>query len=84
MRGAARTDAIRSKTARALRIGLILIACLASDRQFLQDAVAAAPVSVQQESFATPDEALKALVDDLKADNLANLVKILARKSSRS
>ena len=80
MRGAARTDAIRSKTARALRIGLILIACLASDRQFLQDAVAAAPVSVQQESFATPDEALKALVDDLKADNLANLVKIFGPK----
>ena len=77
MRGAARTDAIRSKTARALRVALILIVFLATEhRLFLHDAVAAAPASVKQESFATPDDALKAVVDDLKANNLADLVKI--------
>ena len=77
VRGAARTDAIRSKTARALRVALILIVFLATEhRLFLHDAVAAAPASVKQESFATPDDALKAVVDDLKANNLADLVKI--------
>jgi len=72
----------RSKAAAAslsvgLRVVLILIVFLATEHRLsFHVAVAAAPVSVKQESFATPDEALKALVDDLKTDNLADQVKI--------
>lgn len=59
----------------ALRIGLILIACLATDHSPFLQAAAAAP-AVKQESFATPDDALKAVVDGLKSDNQSDLVKI--------
>jgi hypothetical protein len=61
----------------ALRVALILIVLLATEyRLSSHNADAAAPASVKQESFATPDEALKAVVDDLKSDNLTDLVKI--------
>jgi hypothetical protein len=36
----------------------------------------AAPATAKQQSFATPDEALAAVVEDLKSDNLSGLVKI--------
>ena len=57
-------------------VGLILSTGFATDHWQLTGAAIAAPVSVKQESFATPDEALKAVVDDLKADNQSGLVKI--------
>jgi hypothetical protein len=36
----------------------------------------AAPASVKQQSFATPDEALQAVVEDVKSNNQSDLVKI--------
>jgi hypothetical protein len=55
---------------------LILIAGLANDHRLLARAAIAAAASVKQESFAIPDEALKAIVEDLKSDNQPDLVKI--------
>jgi len=60
----------------AFLIGLILNTYFATDHWQLTDAAVAAPASFRQESFATPDEALKAVIEDLKADNLPDLVKI--------
>jgi DUF2950 family protein len=60
----------------ALRVGVILIAGLAGDHRQLTRAAIAAPAPVKQESFASPDEALKAVVEDLKSDNLSGLVKV--------
>jgi len=57
-------------------IGLILSQNFLSDRWQLTHAATAAPASVKQQSFATPDEALKAVIGDLKSDNLSDLVKI--------
>jgi len=56
-------------------VGLALNADFSGDFSQTRTAVAA-PAPVKQESFATPDDALKAVVDDLKADNLTDLVKI--------
>jgi hypothetical protein len=53
--------------------GLLLSPDLLTDHE----QAIAAPAPVKQESFATPDEALTAVVDDLKADNQSGLVKIL-------
>jgi hypothetical protein len=57
-------------------VGLALNADFSSDFSQLTRTAVAAPAPVKQESFATPDDALKAVVDDLKADNLTGLVKI--------
>ena len=57
-------------------IGLILSQNFLSDRWQLTHAATAAPASVKQQSFATPDEALKAVIGDLKSDNLLDLLKI--------
>jgi len=80
--GVADADILKSRRGRALlfvtlRIGLILIAWLASERQLLQAAIAA-PASVEQKSFATPDDALTAVVEDLKSGDLPGLVKIFS------
>jgi hypothetical protein len=56
--------------------GLILNTNFFADHWHLTQAAIAAPASVKQESFATPDEALKVVVDDLKADNQSGLIKI--------
>jgi hypothetical protein len=63
-------------TTRTLVLLIVLSAYFAGDHWQLTHAATAAPRSVKQESFATPDDALKAVVVDLKADNLADLVKI--------
>jgi Protein of unknown function (DUF2950) len=57
-------------------IGLILSPNFLSDHWQLTHAATAAPASVKQESFATPDDALKAVIEDLKSENLSGLVKI--------
>jgi hypothetical protein len=57
-------------------LGLILGTNFSPDRWQLTHAVTAAPPSVKQESFATPDDALKAVIEDLKSENLSGLVKI--------
>ena len=57
-------------------IGLILNANFLIDHRRLTGAAIAAPAPVKQQSFATPDDALKAVVDDLKSDNLSDLLKI--------
>ena len=57
-------------------VGLILSTNFSSDHWQLTHAAMAAPASVKQESFATPDDALKAVIDDLKSENLSGLVKI--------
>ena len=80
--GVADADILKSRRGRALlfvtlRIGLILIAWLASERQLLQAAIAA-PASVEQKSFATPDDALTAVVENLKSGDLPGLVKIFS------
>jgi hypothetical protein len=57
-------------------IGLILALCSATDPMPLIRAATAAPVSVQQKSFSSPEDALQAVIEDLKSDNVADLVKI--------
>ena len=57
-------------------VGLFLNLDLLTDHGQLTRAAMAAPASVKQQSFATPDEALKAIVEDLKAGNQSNLLKI--------
>jgi hypothetical protein len=57
-------------------VGLILSTGFSVDRWQLAGAAIAAPASVKQQSFATPDEALKAVVEDLKSDNRSDLIKI--------
>jgi hypothetical protein len=57
-------------------VGLILSTGFATDHWHLTGAAIAAPASVKQQSFATPDEALKAIVEDVKSDNQSDLVKI--------
>src|SRR5215471_16348700 len=44
-------------------------------------AATAAPASVQQRTFASPEEALEAVIDDLKSDNVADLVRIFGPRS---
>jgi hypothetical protein len=56
--------------------GLFLSPDLLTDYSQLTGAAIAAPASVKQQSFATPDDALKAVVEDLKAGNHADLLKI--------
>jgi Protein of unknown function (DUF2950) len=56
--------------------GLFLSTGFSIDRWQLAGAALAAPASVKQESFATPDEALTAVVEDLKSDNRSDLIKI--------
>jgi hypothetical protein len=60
----------------ALLIGLILGTCFAGDHWQSSHAAMAAPASVRQESFATPDEALTSVIEDLKSGNLPGLLKI--------
>jgi len=57
-------------------VGLVLNANFSIDHRRLTHAAIAAPAAIKQESFATPDDALKAVVDDLKSDNLSDLLKI--------
>jgi hypothetical protein len=57
-------------------VGLILSPGFSIDHWQLAGAAIAAPASVKQQSFATPDEALKAVVEDLKSDNRSDLIKI--------
>jgi hypothetical protein len=57
-------------------VGLSLSWNFSSDRWQLSQAAIAAPAMVKQPSFATPDEALAAVIEDLKSDNLSGLVKI--------
>jgi Protein of unknown function (DUF2950) len=57
-------------------LGLILSPNFLSDHWQLTHAATAAPASVKQQSFATPDDALKAVIEDLKSGNLSGLVKI--------
>ena len=54
--------------------GLVLNTNFTTDH-WTQTAIAA-PASVEQKSFETPDEALKAVVEDLKSSNLSDLVKV--------
>jgi DUF2950 family protein len=56
--------------------GLTLSTGFSIDHWQLAGAAIAAPASVKQESFATPDEALRAVVEDVKSDNRADLIKI--------
>jgi hypothetical protein len=67
-----------SPTIRALLVlaGLFLSADFLADYGLLTPVAAAAPAPGKQRSFATPDEALKAIVEDLKARNHSDLVKI--------
>jgi len=60
----------------ALLIGLTLDTGLAADHGRLSRAASDALASAQQRGFATPDEALPAVIEDLKADNRADLIKI--------
>ena len=57
-------------------VGLIFSTNFSPDHWQLTHSAMAAPATVQQESFATPDDALKAVIDDLKSENLSGLVKI--------
>jgi hypothetical protein len=57
-------------------VGLILSPNFPSDHWQLTHAAMAAPAPVKQEGFATPDEALKTIVEDLKSDNQPDLVKV--------
>ena len=57
-------------------LGLILSPNFPPDYWQLTCGAMAAPASVKQESFATPDDALKAVIEDLKSENLSGLVKI--------
>ena len=57
-------------------VGLFISMNFSTGHWHLTQPAIAAPASVRQESFATPDDALKAVVDGLKADNLADLLKI--------
>jgi Protein of unknown function (DUF2950) len=57
-------------------LGLCLSANLLTNHGRFARTAMAAPASVKQQSFTTPDEALKAVVEDLKAGNQSDLVKI--------
>jgi hypothetical protein len=57
-------------------IGLILVLSLVIGQAQPVRAAAAAPAAVHQQSFASPEDALKAVVADLKSGNLSGLVKI--------
>ena len=57
-------------------VGLIFSTNFSPDHWQLTHSAVAAPATVKQESFATPDDALKAVIDDLKSENLSGLVKI--------
>jgi len=57
-------------------IALTLTLWFPTDRGQSAHAATTAPASVQQQSFASPDDALKAIIADLKSGNLAGLVKI--------
>jgi hypothetical protein len=59
-----------------LVIGLTLNTGLASDFWRWCGVALAAPAPAQQQSFATPDDALTAVVQDLKSDNLSDLFRI--------
>src|SRR5262249_54837216 len=65
-------------TMRALMVlvGLSLSWNFSSDRWQLSQAAIAAPAQVKQQSFATPDEALASVIENLKSDNRSGLVKI--------
>src|SRR5262245_31429928 len=57
-------------------VGVVLNADFSTHCWQLTRAAIAAPAPIKQQSFATPDEALKAVVEDLKANNQADLLKI--------
>jgi hypothetical protein len=57
-------------------LGLCLSPNLLTDHGQFARAAQAAPAPVKQQSFATPDEALKAVVEDVKSNNQSDLVKI--------
>jgi hypothetical protein len=75
-----RTTAVAASLFRAragaLLIGLILGPHLGSNQCHMAWAASAARAAIEQQSFATPDEALNAVVEDLKSDNLSGLLKI--------
>ena len=76
--GGARLVSSSSLTSGALLVlvGLILSTGFTIDYWQLAGAAMAAPASVKQQSFATPDEALQAVVEDVKSNNQSDLVKI--------
>ena len=55
-------------------LGLCLSPNLLTDHGQFARAAQAAPAPVKQQSFATPDEALKAIVEDLKAEGFVVVV----------
>jgi len=57
-------------------VGLVISTNFSTDHWQLTQPAIAAPASVEQKSFATPDDAQKGVVDDLKSGNLPDLVKI--------
>jgi hypothetical protein len=68
-------------TRRALvAVGLSLTLCLATGHEGPALAAPIASAPVHQESFSSPDQALRALIDALKANNLSALAKIFGPK----
>ena len=61
-------------------MGLFLALCLATGLERPALAAPTASISVRQTSFSSPDEALKALIDALKSDNLSAVAKIFGPK----
>jgi hypothetical protein len=76
LRNAAVFASISATRTLTLLVGLIVSTGFAIDHWQLVGAAIAAPASVKQQSFATPDEALTAVVEDLKSDNRSDLIKI--------
>jgi hypothetical protein len=62
-----------------LAIGLTLNTGLAGDFWRWSRVALAAPAPAEQQSFATPDDALTAVVQDLKSDNLSGLFRIFGQ-----
>ncbi len=57
-------------------VGLLLALCLVTGHERPALAAPTASAPVRQESFSSPDEALKALIDALKGDNFSAVVRI--------